>query len=211
MSYDLRGHGGSPAPSGPYTIDDFVDDHEALMALLDLRNVDLVGYSLGGLVAEAVALRSPESVRRLVVIAAVAGRTAEDRQRVQSRLAEVECHGPTELARRSVDRWFSPEYQAANPGIATRTIDNMARLDRNAYTAAYRVLATTDLADRLGELPHPVLAIAGEHDIGSPPRMAQLVADSVPNGRCVVVAGMKHALLDEAPERIAKEVSQFVQ
>lgn len=210
ISYDLRGHGDSDKPAGPYEIEDFVDDALALMDRQGLQSVDVVGFSLGGLIAQGLALTAPDRVRRLVLIGTVANRRPDERERVQQRYAELVAEGPVALAGRSVERWYTPEYLAEHPEVRERTMREMAELDPGAYTAAYRVLASTDFAERLQELRMPVLAIAGEADVGSPPHMAEYIVETVANGRLVVIEGVKHNMLSVTPDTIAKEITTHV-
>jgi pimeloyl-ACP methyl ester carboxylesterase len=209
VRYDLRGHGGSRAPDGPWTIDDFVADHLQLLRRLSVNVADTVGFSLGGLVAQRVAVKHPEVVNKLVVIGAVAGRTEQERDAVLARLAMVESEGPVGAARKSVERWYSAEYRQAHPQIASDVIARMEKLDPEAYTNAYRVLATTDLVEDLDLIRMPLLAMTGEFDVGSPPRMSQEMADRTA-GRMVVLPGSRHDVLDECPELIAKEIVAHV-
>jgi (E)-2-((N-methylformamido)methylene)succinate hydrolase len=209
IRYDLRGHGGSSAPPGPWTVDDFVADHQALLERLGVPRADTVGFSLGGLIAQRIAVAHPERVRRLVVIGAVAGRTESERSAVLGRLAMVEAEGPGGAARKSVDRWYSQEYLAQHPEVREAVVCRMERLDPEAYTNAYRVLATTDLADDLSAIRAPVLAMTGENDVGSPPRMSELMAQMT-DGRLVILPGVRHEVLNQCPGTIAKEIAEHV-
>lgn len=209
IRYDLRGHGTSPAPAGPWNVDDFVADHLRLLDRLGVRTADTVGFSLGGLIAQRVAIVRPEAVRRLVVIGAVAGRTPQEAARVLARLAMVEEEGPGGAAAQSVERWYTAEYLDAHPEVAAMTVERMTRLDAAAYTHAYRVLATTDLADDLDRISAPVLAMTGQFDVGSPPRMSRLIADRT-GGRFIEVPDVKHEVLQERPDFITKEITQHV-
>ncbi|MEW2508212.1 alpha/beta fold hydrolase [Amycolatopsis sp. NPDC047767] len=209
VRYDLRGHGQSPAPAGPWNIDDFAADHVELLKRLGIGKAHTVGFSLGGLIAQRVAAVHPELVDTLVVIGAVAGRTDQETNAVQQRLRMVVEEGPAGAARKSVERWYSKEYLAEHPEVAAETVARMAQLDAVAYTHAYRVLATTDLADQLPRIMAPVLAMTGEHDAGSPPRMSRLIAERT-HGRCVVLSGARHTVLQERPDEIAKEIELHV-
>ena len=210
LRYDLRGHGSSAAPQGPWTIDDFVDDHAQLLLALDISATDLVGFSLGGLIAQRIAARLPHLVRRLVVVGAIAGRTENERRAVLKRLAMVEHEGPVAAARQSVDRWYSATYLQEHPEARDRTIERMSSLDAASYTNAYRVLATTDLVADLSKIIAPTLAMTGEHDVGSPPRMSRTIAERVQSGRWTVIADARHSVLVEQPERVAKELQDHV-
>lgn len=210
IRYDLRGHGESPKPVGPYKIDDLVADHIRLLDRIGVGRADTIGFSLGGLVSQAVAIRHPQRVHRLVLVGSVAGRTDEERARVLERLRLVRERGPLEVARESVSRWFTADHLAAHPEAADETLDRMGELDPVAYANCYEVLATTDLADELTRIVAPTLAITGENDVGSPPRMSRLIADRVPDARVVVVPNARHAVLRESADRIAKEVASFV-
>jgi pimeloyl-ACP methyl ester carboxylesterase len=209
ITYDLRGHGRSPAPGGVWTADDFVADHLRLLQDLGVDRCHLVGFSLGGLIVQRIAATHPDTVDRLVIIGAVAGRTAEEQERVLARLAMVESEGPGGAARQSVERWYTAEYLAAHPETYALVVERMERLDPAAYARAYRVLATTDLADDLDRIKAPALVMTGENDVGSPPRMAELMATAI-GGRLVIVPDSRHEVLEEAPELIAKEITAHV-
>ena len=209
IRYDLRGHGSSPAPPGPWSVDDFVADHLRLLDRLGVRAADTVGFSLGGLIAQRIAIVRPDLVRRLVVIGSVAGRTQGETERVLARLAMVEAEGPGGAAGQSVERWYTREYLDAHPQVAADTVARMGRLDPTAYTNAYRVLATTDLAGELDRIDAPVLAMTGEFDVGSPPRMSRLIAVRT-GGRFVEVPGVKHEVLQERPDLVTKEIVDHV-
>ena len=211
LTYTLRGHeigSGNPAP--PYEMDDFVADLIALIDAQGFERVIVVGFSLGGLIAQATALAHPDRVAAVIAIGSVAGRSEEERERVLARYREVVARGPAEVARGSVERWYTPEYLARHPEAGAETLRRMAELDPDCYAAAYRVLAMSDFADELHRLEMPVLAIAGELDVGSPPHMSETIADRVVSGEFLVVPGVKHELLQETPETIAKEIDRFV-
>jgi (E)-2-((N-methylformamido)methylene)succinate hydrolase len=209
IAYDLRGHGDAPKRPLVESIDDFVDD---LVALLDDKGVaaaHVAGFSLGGLVAQRAAVREPARVATLTVIGSVAGRTPEESARALERLRAIETLGPVGVAEQSITRWYTPEQLAADPGVADKVIAQMAALDPLAYTAAYRVLATTDLAGDLSRITAPTLAITGEFDVGSPPHMTALIAART-GGRSVIIPGAKHSVLQDHASLIAKEILTHV-
>src|SRR5207245_5871555 len=89
LRYDLRGHGQSGRPPAPYHLDDYVADLAALLDAQSVARTALVGFSFGGMIVSAFAVRHPERVRRLAIVSAVAGRTPEQRAAVVKRADEL--------------------------------------------------------------------------------------------------------------------------
>ena len=121
LRWDLRGHGASDKPPGPYALDDFVSDLKGLLDAHGIERCHLAGFSLGGLVAQAMALAHPAQLDRLVLLSTVAGRSAEERERVAQRLAMV-AHGipgaafqelPCALVHRRVPAHASRDHRRA--------------------------------------------------------------------------------------------------
>lgn len=209
LRYDMRGHGQSAKPPGPYHVDDFVGDLLALMEVVGIERTHLAGFSLGGLVAQGFALSHPERLDRLVLLSTVAGRTEEESKRVLERLAVVEQGVPGSHFRKSLSRWFTDEFQKANPELIEKLETWNRENDPQGYAAAYRVLATTDFADRLRQITVPTLVATGEDDQGSNPRMARLIHDSIPVSELRILPGLRHSILVEAPELVAKLIEDF--
>jgi len=210
LRVDLRGHGRSDKPPGPYQLDDFVQDIDNLYAHLGIAQSHLVGFSLGAIIAQAFALAHPEKVGRLVLISAVAGRTPVEATRVRERARMIREVGAKQHAQKSASRWFTDEFQKSHPEIIARHLRQFIANDPTAYSAAYQVLAESDLAGRLAGIHQPTLIITGEHDIGSTPRMAELMHREIAHSELHILPGMKHALLLEAPAQIAELIRRFI-
>jgi pimeloyl-ACP methyl ester carboxylesterase len=209
IRFDLRGHGESSKPPGPYSAELFADDARALLDHLGIGRCRVAGHSLGATVALRLALDASDRVERLALLSPAAGRTEEERQRVLERLAIVEHGIPGEHFRRSLPRWFSDEFQRANPALLERYAARNMENDPQAYAAAYRVLATTDLADEAGRVRVPTLIVTGEGDIGSSPRMARLLGARIPASRVEILPGLRHSVLVEAPTIVARLLAAF--
>jgi 3-oxoadipate enol-lactonase len=207
---DLRGHGRSVKGPGPYSLRMFADDLVALLDRVSFETTHLAGFSLGGLIAQKVALVAPGRLSSLSIISSVAGRTAEEKHRVLERAAMLREEGALTHLANAVERWFTDEFREAHPEVLEWRRQKSLLNDPESYAAAYRVLAEGDLADRLHEIAVPTLAITGENDIGSTPRMSHLIAERVHNGRSVILPRLKHSVLLEAPERIAAELDGFI-
>ena len=211
LRHDLRGLGESTKVKGRYELSDFVDDFVALLDHLGIDACHVVGHSLGGLVAQGIAISHPNRVHKLVLSAAVAGRNEEEKARVMTRLRTVENGIAGDHFRKSLDRWFTPEFRAAHPErIAAMEQQNLSN-DPACYAAAYRVLAETDLADELHRITAETLVTTGEFDIGSNPRMAALMHERIAGSKLMVLPGLRHSVLAEAPEVVAGLIHDFLE
>ncbi len=210
LAYDQRGHGQSDKPSGPYSLEALVGDLQAVADRSGFRRFHLAGFSLGGIVAQGYALAHPERLMSLALISTVAGRTAEEREAVMQRLRMVESGIPGDHFQSSIDRWFTEDFQRRRPDAVAAMEEENRALDPAAYAAAYRVLATSDLADRLAEIRVPTLVATGDGDIGSNPRMARLMQSRIPGARLEILPGLRHSILTEAPERVARLLAGFI-
>lgn len=210
LRYDLRGHGRSEAPPGPYAIEDFTADLVALMDELEIARAHVAGFSLGGLIAQSLALRHPERVNRLALISTVSGRTPEERERVVGRLGFIAASHPADYFDQSVERWFTPAFRAAHPEVIAARKATVTAMDRAAYAAAYHALAHTDFGEGLRDIRAETLIVTGEHDIGSNPRMARFMHQVIRGSRLRILPGLRHSLLLEAPEASAALLRNFL-
>jgi pimeloyl-ACP methyl ester carboxylesterase len=209
VRYDLRGHGESVKSPRPYTLDGFAADHLQVLDRCEVDQCHLVGFSLGGLIAQRVAISRPDRVRTLTLISTVAGRTTQERMAVESRAARLRDGGAAGHVATAVDRWFTEDFARLNPQVVEERRQRSLRNEPDCYAAAYEVLASTDLADELGGLTRPTLVITGERDTGSTPRMARLMAERIPHARAVILPRLKHSLLLEAPDIVGREITKF--
>lgn len=210
LSLDQRGHGRSDKPSGPLVLDDSVEDLHGVLNALELSTISLVGFSLGGLVAQAFALKYPERLNKLALISTVAGRTDEERARVLARAETLSQQGAGAHLSEAVTRWFTDGFIASRPDVLEWRRQKSLQNDPAAYAAAYRVLAESDLADEIHRITAPTLVMTGECDAGSTPRMAELLAARIPRAECVILPELKHSVLLEAPDLIASELYRFL-
>jgi pimeloyl-ACP methyl ester carboxylesterase len=209
LRYDLRGHGESTRTPGPYSLPLLADDLKALLDHVGAREVNVAGHSLGGMIAQMFALRHAASVRRLALLSAVAGRTAEERERVAARIDLIRAGDPGEHFRRSLPRWFTDGFIAANPELIAAYAARNAANDPDCYAAAYRVLALEDLDHELAEIHMPTLVSTGEHDLGSNPRMSELMAHRIAGATLRILPGLRHSILVEAPQTVAGMLIPF--
>jgi tripartite-type tricarboxylate transporter receptor subunit TctC/pimeloyl-ACP methyl ester carboxylesterase len=210
LRYDLRGHGGSERVPGPYSLADFADDLVELMDHVGFAQADVMGFSLGALIVQRFALDHPARARRIAMVSGVAGRTEQECAAVLKRLAALEGNEPTSHAEASISRWFTDAFRASHPEVVADRIRRIAANHKPSYAAAYRVLATSDLADELPRITQPTLVMTGEFDQGSNPRMARLMHERIAGSELHILAGLRHSILLEAPALVADTLRDFL-
>ena len=201
---DTRGHGASSAPAGPYTLETLVADAQALIDHLDLRDLTLVGVSLGGVMAQALSLANPDRVRA-AVLSNTAPRMGQPEAWAQ-RIAAVEAGGVESIADMILQRWFSPSFAAdLAPWRAM-----LAATPAAGYAGCCGALATADLTARVGGLTQPALVIAGSDDAASPPAQVKALADALPHARYVELPDTGHLPMAERPPLFAALLKDFL-
>ena len=210
LRLDLSGHGRSGPIEGPLPLDDFARDVVDVLDACQAPTAHIVGFSLGGMIAQALGLHHADRVRCLVLLSAVASRTAEERARVRSRLTLLREQGIEAITGAAQDRWFTPAFIAANPDLVEHRMRQLRENHAPSYAAAYTVFSTSDLGDQLHAIRAPTLIATGEHDVGSNPRMARFMHDQIPRSRLDILPGLRHSILVEAPGLVTRLVRDFL-
>ena len=210
IAMDLRGHGKSDLITGPLDAHDLARDAIQVLDEAGVAKCRLVGFSLGGTVAQALTLDFPERVERLAVIGTVCGRTPEEKARALARVEFLKQHGVAAIAEANRERWFTDEFRNAHPDIVERRVAQVKACDPVSYLHAFTVFCTADFADRLHEIHVPTLVVTGEHDLAATPRMARLMGERIRESEAHVLAGLRHSLLIEAPKQVGPLLKAFL-
>jgi pimeloyl-ACP methyl ester carboxylesterase len=210
ISYDLRGHGESPIPSTPFTLDDLVADVEALRGKLGIESLHIIGHSLGGMIGPAYAKAHPERVRSLGLLSTAAGRTPEDRERICAMISAMEEKGIGRVVETSIGRWFTDDFVANRPDAIEARLRQVVDTPADVFMNVFRIYAETEMGPWLDQITAPALVLTGELDGGCNPRLNRFIADALPNAELVVLDALKHAILIEASDRVAAHVRDFL-
>ncbi|HEX4872432.1 MAG TPA: alpha/beta hydrolase [Nevskiaceae bacterium] len=206
---DFAGCGRSP-PVGPFRIEACVADLCALLDRLGLAEVAVVGYSMGGAVAQQLALDHPQRVQRLLLTNTLPDfrpRGLRQQGMRALRLATMALLGPRVLARLMAPRLYPLPAQAA---LRAAQLDRSQDNHRRSYLALLWSLSRWSVAERLTALRQPVTLIAAEHDY-FPPEALHAFAARLPNCRhCEIVPGTRHGLPREQPERFNRLLLDFL-
>jgi len=199
VTYDTRGHGDSPAPAGPYSLDDLVDDLVALLDEVGAARAHVAGLSLGGMTAMRLAAREPDRVHRLALLCTSA---KADPQGFLDRAAAARSGGTAPLAPTVVSRWLTPPYAAEHPELVARLEAMIAGSDDEGYAACCEVVAGLDLREDLGRITAPTLVISGWEDPALPPEHQKLIADGIDGAELLTVSPGAHLANLEQPLRV---------
>jgi pimeloyl-ACP methyl ester carboxylesterase len=212
VSYDMLGLGDAPKPTGPYTLSMYSQQLAEVVEALDARTADVVGFSMGALVAQRFAIDHPGLVHRLVLVSGVYHRTAAERAAIVARVAEVRAGAYLDSVGPALERWFTPGFAGSNPGAVAAVRERMLANEVQPYANAYEVFATGDeeLVPLVGRIAAPTLVVTGEDDQRSTPLMTEQLAAALPHGRAVVLPGVRHLLPIERPDLLAELVRDFL-
>jgi 3-oxoadipate enol-lactonase/4-carboxymuconolactone decarboxylase len=199
IRYDLPGHGGAPA----YPAASVGDLAERLLATLDQLGVQRFGYagcSVGGAVGIELALRHPQRVATLALVAASPrfGTADEFRQRG----VVVRTNGLDPIARSAPERWFTPAFAAAQPAIVEWAVQMVRTTDPGCYIAACEALAAFDVRAGLGRVQVPTLVVVGSEDQVTGPAEARTLVAGIPDARLALVPGASHLAPVEQPAAV---------
>jgi pimeloyl-ACP methyl ester carboxylesterase len=202
---DLPGHGSREPVGADVTLASLADGVADDIG----EGSHLVGFSLGALVAQYLAIHRPGLVASLTSVSSVCRRTAEERSAVLDRLQAAESDFDASISA-SLRRWY--EGTDVDAARVQQTRATLTANDPRSFVNCYRVFATADaeIADQLGNISAPALAITGECDPGSTPEMTRRLAASIPNCETVVIPGARHMLPVERPHEVVHALSTFV-
>jgi (E)-2-((N-methylformamido)methylene)succinate hydrolase len=210
LRFDLRGHGESAKTPGPYSLDMFVEDIRGLIAHAGFTKPHMVGFSLGGLICQGFAVKHGDLIGKLVILSAIAGRNEAEWANVHKRLANLENEGPASHFDAALERWFTPEFRAANPENIEKRRKELEANHRPSYAAAYRVFALNDMADQLHKIKNKTLVMTGEGDPGSNPRMSRLMHERIVGSKLHIFPNLRHSVLVEGPKDVAAQLRPFL-
>jgi 3-oxoadipate enol-lactonase len=208
LRYDIRGHGASPVPPGPYSMADLGSDLIALLDRLGIERVSLCGLSIGGMISMWVAAHAPERIERLVLCCTSARLGPPESW--YERAATVRAEGVGAIADAVLGRWFTPRFHAARPDVIERWRTVLAGTPREGYAGCCEAIAAMDLTPDLPRIGAPTLVLAGADDPSTPPEHGRRIAGLIPRARMEVVAPAAHLATVERPDLTTAIILRFL-
>ncbi|MFN3208097.1 MAG: 3-oxoadipate enol-lactonase [Roseovarius sp.] len=207
IRYDKRGHGRTGVPPAPYAMGALVRDAEALLDHLAVRDCLFVGLSIGGLIAQGLAVKRLDLVRAMVLSNTAA--KIGNPQLWQDRIDTVRAGGIEALADATMQRWFSRDF-LAGPDLQTWR-DMLTSQPDEGYIGCSAAISGTDFYTPTSGLRLPTLGIAGSEDGATPPDLVRETTDLVPGSEFHLMRRTGHLPCVEAPQAYAARLVQFMQ
>lgn len=206
---DLRGHGASPVPPGPYTMSELAGDVVRLADALGIERFGYVGISLGGALGLTLALEQPRRLGALVLCGTAA--RFGDPETWHERAARVAEEGTGFLVGPTEERWFTPEFRAARPKAVAAVMELLATTPRAGYAGCCEANAGYDVTDRLRDVRAATRVIAGTEDQTAGPAAADVLGDGIPRSEVILVDGAAHLVNLAAAELVNEAIREHLQ
>ncbi len=211
LCYDLRGHGGSEAPAGEYTIEMLANDLRDLLDSLSVRNTYLVGLGLGGAIAQAFAVEHPDRLLGLMPCCCRARMVPEFAAMWHKLRESVQQKGLEPIVEPTVQRWFSADFKAANPEVLEKVRAMIRGTTREGYLGVTAAFLGLNVEDKLPRIGVPTLYVSGAEDkLGGPPDLMKSLSEKVKGARHVSVPNAAHIANIQNPAGFNAVLEGFV-
>ena len=206
VRFDLRGHGLSDCPDGPYAMDDLAADAAGLIETLGAGPVVVVGLSIGGMIGQALAAKRPDLVRALVLSNTAPRMGTPEMWR--ARIDTIRVGGLAGMQDAILDRWFGPDFRSRPEARLWGAM--LSRTPLAGYLGCCAAIAAADLTATTNRLRLPVLAIGGSADGASPPDAVRAMAAGIAGATCHIIDGAGHLPCVETPATYAALLAPFL-
>ncbi|MEM7291797.1 MAG: 3-oxoadipate enol-lactonase [Pseudomonadota bacterium] len=208
VRFDKRGHGLSTCPGNSWTLDDLIDDTVEVLRALHIDRCFFVGLSIGGLIGQGLAARHPEHLHAMVIsnTAARIGTAEMWQQRVEA----VQSGGIEALADAVMERWFSHHFRTQRTDELQLWRNMLTRTPDDGYIGCSRAIAGADFTSTNPALDMPVLAIGGDEDGSTPPKLMRETVAGIPDCRFALIESAGHLPCVEHPKHYAQLLADFM-
>lgn len=196
LRYDMRGHGQSASPPGPYTIEMLSRDALALLDFLGLEKINFCGLSMGGLVGQWLGINAPRRLNRLILCATAPSFSGDV---WANRIAAVREHGFPGIVDTVMERWFTDDFRKASPADVSAVRNMTLSASPDGYIACCEALAAVNFELMLERITTETLCLAGSDDQATPPEVVKRIADRIKGARFNVVEHGAHLFNIEQP------------
>ena len=207
IRYDKRGHGLSELTPAPYAMGTLVRDVERLMDHLAVKDALFVGLSIGGMIAQGLAVKRMDLIRAMVL--SNTGAKIGQPAMWDERIAAVKAGGVEALAGGVMERWFSAPFRKTDAFHAWRNM--LVRQPAEGYVGCSAAISGTDFYTPTSGLRLPTLGIAGADDGSTPPDLVRETVELIPGSQFHLIRKAGHLPCVEQPEEYAAVLTKFMQ
>jgi 3-oxoadipate enol-lactonase len=208
LRYDTRGHGGSEATSGEYTMDLLADDAASLLKALGIERVHFVGLSLGGFIGQALTLRHPDIVASLVLCDTACHMPPESMW--DDRVGLMRSKGVEPFAEIMVDRWFTEKFRETSPHELEPVKAMIRATSADGFVGCCHAAKNMNFASALGGITKPTLVVVGEHDPGTPVSAARVLHEGIKGSELCIIDDAAHLTNIEKPDEFNAALTKFL-
>lgn len=212
LRLDMRGHGLSDAPLGPYTLDELADDVIAVMDNQDIAQAHWVGLSIGGMFGQSLLLRYPQRFLSAVLCDTMSKLPDGAMKIWDERIAKIEAEGLGSIKQATLERWFTPAFMA-NPDQQDAVKKVGAQIDQatdTGYLGCCRAITKLDFIDQLPSIKTKVLLIVGADDMATPVSASEDMHKHLPDSELVILPEAAHISNVEQVEAFNAALGPFL-
>ena len=204
IAVDLRGQGESPVPEGPYSVHLMAQDVLESLDTLGVGDLDVVGLSLGGAVAQEIALQASSRVRTLTLISTSS--RFGDQATWTERAAKVRAQGLEPLVDALPGRWLTDETCAKRPHVLDEVRQMFLDTPVEGYASSCEALARWDRTAELSDIEAPTLVVTGAQDPSTTPQSMEAMVARIPKAEHVLIEGSAHLVNVEKPQQLTNAI-----
>lgn len=210
LRYDTRGHGGTDAPEGPYTLEQLAEDARALLKALGLSSTHFMGISMGGMIGQTLALKDPGMLRSLI-LCDTSSRIPEEALPIwEERISLAQGQGMGALVESTMERWFTASFRVKPIPMLGKIRGMIRATPLNGYVGCSRAIMKLNLTDRLDGIDLPTLLIVGEDDPGTPVAASQEIHRRIKGSELVILKSAAHLSNIEQKDPFNRAVLDFL-
>jgi len=211
ITYDLLGHGKTPYSKKEVTINDFSNQLTTLLEFLKIDKINLVGFSLGSLIALDFASKFNHRLNTLTVIGTTYQRTDNEKFQIQDRFNQAKLNKP--ISNQAIKRWFSDEYLNKHPEIYDQFVKilNKKPEDHSNFLKAYKLFANhNDDVEIIKKISTKTLVMTGSDDPGSTVAMSKALSNDLIKSSFVQINNGKHLCSIECSDDVNINLKKFI-
>jgi 3-oxoadipate enol-lactonase len=210
LRYDTRGHGGTEATAGPYSLDELSEDVRALLRALGITRTHFIGLSMGGMIGQIIAIKYPQMLQSLVLCDTMSRVPTEAKPMWDDRIHTAETGGMEPLVEPTLARWFTESFRQKGSPVLDQVRTMIRTTPPRGYAGCCHAIAALNLTDHLKAITLPTLVIVGEDDPATPVAASHVIHEQIRGSELVILKSAAHLSNLEQPEAFNQALTAFL-